>query len=75
MWIAVRGFQLTGNYLFAIAPVAAFILAGFNHCVADMFYITLGMTKYSDLLSLIPTTFGNVIGGCIIPLAIKYKDT
>ena len=72
MWIAVRGWFLSTNYLFAIVPVAAFILAGFNHCVADMFYIGLGMQKYTDLLSLVPTTLGNVIGGCLIPLTQKY---
>ena len=38
MYIAVAGFAKTNNSLFVIGPVAFFILCGFNHCVADMFY-------------------------------------
>jgi formate/nitrite transporter FocA (FNT family) len=42
MYVAVTGFAKTSKYLFLIMPVAFFILAGFNHCVADMFYSALG---------------------------------
>jgi formate/nitrite transporter FocA (FNT family) len=74
MWIAVRGWKMSSSLVFAIAPVAAFILAGFNHCVADMFYIhCVSMSSLTDYLSLIPTTLGNVIGGCLIPLTLKYS--
>ena len=38
MYIAVNGYQKTKEILYAIVPVAAFILIGANHCVADMFY-------------------------------------
>lgn len=69
MYIAVTGFKKTGNYLFAIAPVAIFILCGFNHCVADMFYTCCAViTSWSDVAHLIPTTLGNIVGTNIIPL-------
>lgn len=71
MTVAVKGFQKTGNYLFVVLPVAVFILSGFNHCVADMFYIWLGADTWRDFLSLIPTTIGNIIG-CNL---ICFKDT
>lgn len=67
MYIAVTGFKVTQNYLFIVAPVAFFILCGFNHCVADMFYTSLGATQWRDFIHLIPTTIGNVIGTNIIP--------
>jgi formate/nitrite transporter FocA (FNT family) len=69
MYIAVTGFARTNNYLFLIFPVAFFILAGFNHCVADMFYTTLGTSHIKEMTHLIPTTLGNIVGCNIIPLA------
>lgn len=62
MYIAVFGFKKTGNYLLAVVPVMVFILAGFNHSVADMFYIGLAASHIGDYWSLIPTTIGNIIG-------------
>ena len=49
--------------------VAAFILAGFNHCVADMFYFFIGTTTEQVLPmigALVATTIGNIIGCNII---------
>ena len=66
MYVAVMGYKKTGNFLLAVFPVAVFILCGYNHCVADMFYISLGATKVTDLMSLIPTTIGNVIGANLL---------
>lgn len=71
MYIAVTGFKMTGNYLFAIAPVAFFILCGFNHCVADMFYTVMAL---GSPWHLIPTTIGNIIGCNIIPLS-QWRGT
>lgn len=39
MYIAVSGYKATRNLLLLIAPVAVFILARFDHCVADAFYL------------------------------------
>lgn len=68
MYIAVTGFSKTGSYLFLIAPVAFFILVGYNHCIADMFYSTLGTNKIWELKPLIYTTAGNFLGANVIPL-------
>lgn len=68
MYVAVTGFAKTNSYLFLIMPVAFFILAGFNHCVADMFYTILGAQSVKEITHLIPTTLGNIAGCNIIPL-------
>ena len=68
MYVAVTGFAKTNSYLFLIMPVAFFILAGFNHCVADMFYTILGAQNVKEITHLIPTTLGNIVGTNIIPL-------
>lgn len=66
MYIAVKSW-IDVQPLYTIFAVACFILCGFNHCVADMFYLNMGMMQVSDLLVLIPTTLGNLVGCNIIP--------
>lgn len=68
MYIAVTGYAKTANVLFIIMPVATFILCGFNHCVADMFYTHIACIHIKEYYTLLPTTLGNIIGCCIIPL-------
>lgn len=56
--------------------VSAFILTGFNHCVADMFYLWAanGLVSMSDgLIAVLATTLGNVIGCNIIPICEKIR--
>ena len=73
MYIAVTGYKATKNEAFVFVPVATFILAGFNHCVADMYYLCIGAIKLTDLGILIPTTIGNIIGCNLIPWALQYE--
>lgn len=71
MYVAVNGYKKTGNTLAFVLPVAVFIFSGYNHCVADMFYIIVGGQRLSDFVSLIPTTIGNIVGCCGIPLVLQ----
>lgn len=71
MYIAVEGFARTDNFVMIVFPVATFILCGFNHCIADMFYTMVGLSDWSAINALICTTIGNVVGANIIPI---YKD-
>ena len=48
--------------------VMVFILAGFEHSIADMFYFTLSGKVLESLGALGLITLGNAIGGNIIPL-------
>lgn len=71
MFIAVKTWQFTnGNPFYAMMPVGIFILCGFNHCIADMFYLHMGCMDLFDYQILIPTTLGNLLGCNIIPWAI-----
>lgn len=72
MFMAVKTFAVSnGNPIYAMLPVAIFILCGFNHCIADMFYLNMGAIELKDYLVLIPTTVGNIAGTNIIPWAIN----
>lgn len=63
MFIAVDYFKRTKNYLAVFLAVPAFILASFEHCIANMFYITLaGMWSMKALLYLLIMTAGNAVG-------------
>jgi formate/nitrite transporter FocA (FNT family) len=76
MFMAVKTWQFTnGNPFYAMMPVGIFIVCGFNHCVADMFYLHMGCTDILDYHVLIPTTIGNLIGCNIIPWAIDQSSS
>lgn len=72
MYIAVTGYAETKNVAFVFVPIAVFILSGFNHCVADMFYLHMGATHMSDYAVLVPTTIGNLIGGATLGYCRKF---
>lgn len=76
IYIAVDEFKnnqhMIGKYMAIILGVMGFILAGTEHCVADMFYYNLTFTYSSDMLiRLLIITAGNSVGGICINYAFK----
>ncbi len=72
VWLAMSSDRLTGKVLGCFLPVAAFVMLGYEHCVANMFFIPCGMMEgaavsVSDMLwrNLVPATIGNIIGGAV----------
>ena len=62
-----------GKYLGIIMSIMVFILCGFEHCIADMFYIQMArMWNSQTIIALIVITLGNVLGGILIP-TISFK--
>ena len=54
--------------------ISVFIMSGYEHCIANMYYFTLGNVWSGSALSLILLmTLGNSIGGWLIPLADKIR--
>lgn len=67
MYIAVEGYRSNphqlGKYLALFLSVMVFILCGFEHCIANMFYFSLvGFTERS-VVCLIVMSLGNLVGG------------
>ena len=61
-----------GKYLALFFGVCVFILCGFEHCVANMYYFTMGGAwSGRAVLYLLVMTVGNAAGGVIGPLARK----
>lgn len=76
MYIAVDGFKNNqhelGKYLGLFFGVVVFILCGFEHCVANMFYFSMaGVWDLHTLCWLLIMTAGNAVGGLLIPLCRK----
>lgn len=68
MYIAVATFKKQPNILGTIAVflcVAVFILSGFEHCIANMFYLGLVSTPNQYMFPLLIMVIGNSIGGII----------
>ena len=76
IYIAVEGYKNNphpvGKYLAIFFGVTVFILCGFEHCVADMYYFSMaGVWSGRTLLLLLVMTLGNSVGGVLIPLMRK----
>lgn len=54
--------------------IMVFILCGFNHCIADMFYLFL-TNRIADAYVYLPAVIiGNSVGGMVIPLIKMLTD-
>ena len=72
MYVGVGLFTKQNNPIYAAMPVATFILSGYNHCVADMFYLSIANASWIAWTTLIPTTIGNILGCCLIGIIQRY---
>jgi formate/nitrite transporter FocA (FNT family) len=63
-----------------IFPITAFVACGFEHCIANMFFIPMGMVAsgftepnlYGMFSHLILVTLGNIFGGSVMVAGIYY---
>jgi len=77
IYIGVDGYNNNphevGKYLSLFFGVMVFILCGFEHCVANMFYFSVaGAWSLKTVGYLIVMTLGNAAGGVIFPLVRNY---
>ena len=78
VWMAFGAKTVQGKIAAVFFPVMLFVLSGFEHSIANMFYIPAGMMEGTFmgiptptisaflLHNLLPVTLGNIIGGAII---------
>ncbi len=76
MFIVADGYKNLTNQVAQVMvvflPVMVFILSGFEHCVANMFYFTVSnMWDWQTVIWLVVMTAGNSVGGMLIPVARK----
>jgi formate transporter len=75
IWLAMAGRSVTDKIVAIVFPISAFVAAGFEHSVANMYFIPLGLFLQEGgaaspltwqafvVKNLIPVTLGNLIGG------------
>lgn len=76
IFIAVDGYRIIpdalGKYLALFLGVAVFAISGFEHCVANMYFISLtGSWSADAVLFIIVNTVGNSLGGLFVPAVKK----
>jgi formate transporter len=87
VWLAMAGHSVTDKVLAIVFPIAAFVAAGFEHSVANMYLIPLGILAADALppgaqiepiawmgliYNLVPVTLGNIVGGGVL-VALIYS--
>lgn len=72
MWLGMAAKDVTGKILGIWWPVMCFVTLGFEHSIANMFFIPLAMFEGADISvydfvfnNLIGATLGNIIGGAL----------
>jgi len=85
VWMSTGAGDIIGKLFACWFPIMLFVLCGYEHCVANMYFIPLGMflgapVTWGQFLldNLLPVTIGNLIGGSlIVPLFyyIAYMKT
>jgi len=70
VWLSFAARSVAGKILAIIFPISAFVALGFEHSVANMYLIPIGMLANGGgidlvaiLRNLLPVTLGNIIGG------------
>jgi len=85
VWMAMAGRSVVDKAVAIVFPVSAFVAAGFEHSVANMYLIPIGMLLESApgigapqlvtwtgfLGNLVPVLLGNVVGGSVL-VALTY---
>lgn len=73
VWLAFAAENLTAKCLACWMPVAAFVALGWEHCIANMFFIPAGIAAGAEISAaqmicnnLIPATLGNIVGGALL---------
>lgn len=78
VWLSLGARGVGGKIAAIVFPVSAFVAMGFEHCVANMYLIPLGMMEGADvtmaqfIANLVPATLGNIVGGGVL-VALVYR--
>lgn len=72
LWMAYKAKSVSGKMLAIWFPVMAFVAMGFEHSIANQFFVPLAIFSGADIgwldffsHNLLPVTLGNIVGGAI----------
>ncbi|KAI7845020.1 hypothetical protein COHA_001386 [Chlorella ohadii] len=72
VWQCLGANSFGGKFIACLGPVSAFVCIGLEHCIANLFFVPLGIfvganVTFKQFLvsNLIPVTLGNIVAGTI----------
>lgn len=68
IYLSVEGYKKSKSLVPVVLGVMTFILAGWNHCIADCFYMAAGSTSVLAIPYLLVVIVGNSFGSLLIRL-------
>jgi formate/nitrite transporter len=78
VWLTFAAHTVSGKILAIVFPITAFVALGFEHSVANMFFIPLGLILSAEpvnwsqvVVNFASVTLGNVVGGGVL-VALVY---
>lgn len=87
VWMALAGRSVVDKAVAIVFPISAFVAAGFEHSIANMYFIPMGMLlktsaeagAHLDMISwyglfknLVPVIMGNLVGGSVLVGIVYY---
>ncbi|PIE33941.1 formate transporter [candidate division KSB3 bacterium] len=79
VWLAMAADDIVGKIFAIWFPTMSFVAIGFEHSVANMFFIPTGMFAGADVslwqflfANLLPVTLGNIVGGLVFVAGAYY---
>jgi formate/nitrite transporter len=78
VWMALAGRSVTDKAVAIVFPITAFVAAGFEHSIANMYFFPLAMLLGAPLgwaevtRNLVPVIAGNVFGGSVLVALVYY---
>jgi len=82
VWFSLAAHDISGKILGIFFPIMMFIASGFEHCIANMYLIPIGMLLNTNpsvnipisglMKNLTVATIGNIIGGAFFVASLYY---
>lgn len=74
MYVVAKAFKMTqntpnsvGGYISMFIAVPTFLYLGFEHCIANIYYVSIaGMWSFDALLMILVATLGNTVGAIML---------
>jgi formate transporter len=88
VWMVLAGRSVVDKFVAIVLPISAFVAAGFEHSIANMYFFPLALllkdsgialpagadaiTVYAMFRNLVPVIAGNIVGGSVLVALVYY---
>jgi formate transporter len=82
VWMTLAGRSVTDKAIAIVFPISAFVAAGFEHSIANMYFFSLAMMLQAAAgapvelswlwTNLVPVIAGNIVGGSVLVALVYY---